>query len=161
MSFDPAPGSSGVSAHTSSRPDPAREVREMARLLVDSAERLAAASDLVVNAATARSLGEMGQMRRTASDTVIALAADAGVVVRNDATGSAGGVMDQSTLGLPTGDDSVVIEVLLARDDRLVVRLDAAQGGDLPPMVKEQLRLTGAQVRDGLRSMATWVGSGS
>jgi hypothetical protein len=149
-------GSPGSSPRGGRPPDPAREVREMARVLVDSAERLVAASGLVEDGATARALLEMGHMRRRAAETVVALAADAGVV--DGARDLTGGVLDQRPTGeLPTGDDSAVIEDLLARDDRLVVRLDAAQGGALPPMVKDQLRLTGAQVRDGLRSMATWV----
>lgn len=156
MSFDPALGSSRFPTRTSPPLDPERGVREMARALIDSADSLEAASDLVENRVTARSLADMSQMRRRAADTVMTLATDAGVVVREHVSGTLGAI-DRSVTPLSADDDAGVIQDVAARDDRLIVRLDAALGEELPPAVKDQLRLIGAQVRDGLRSMAGWV----
>jgi hypothetical protein len=156
MSFDPAIGSSRFPTRTSPSLNPEREVRQVAEALIDSAERLAAAADLVENKATARSLAEMAHMRRTAADTVVALAGDAGVVVREDVSGTVGGTISRGISRLTSGDDAELVDDLLAGEDRLVVRLDAALGEGLPASVKDQLRLTGAQVRDGLRAMASW-----
>jgi hypothetical protein len=155
MSFDPDPA--GTSTRKASAPDPAREVEEMARLLGDSAGNLAAASESVGNGSIARSLADMSQTRRRAADTVMALAADAGVVVRVELDDAGRGAIAGDGPSASGADDAAVIEELLTKDDRLMVRLDVALGGDLPPAVKDQIRLTGAQVRDGLRSMAGWV----
>lgn len=157
MSFDPALGSSRFPTRTSPPLDPERQVRDIVQLLIDSAKDLETASELVDNGVIARSLADMSHMRRRAADTVLTLAADAGVILREHVSGTLAGAIDRGVTRLSADDDAGVIEDVVASDDRLIVRLDAALGEDLPPAVKDQVRLIGAQVRDGLRSMAGWV----
>ena len=157
MSFDPARDSTRFPTRTSPPLYPEREVRDIVRLLVDSSKCLETASGLIENGVIARALVDISHMRRRAADTVMALAADAGVVVREHVSGTLGGAIDTSVTQLSADDDAGVIQDVVARDDRLIVRLDAALGEDLPPAVKDHVRLIGAQVRDGLRSMAGWA----
>jgi hypothetical protein len=95
-------------------------------------------------------------MRRTAADTVVALAADAGVVVREDVSGTVGGTISRGISRLTSGDDAELVDDLLAGEDRLVVSPGRRTGRGPSGLGEDQLRLTGAQVRDGLRAMASW-----
>lgn len=156
MTYDPAMGSGRFARWDTNMSSPERELRKVLEALRDSAEGLHQAADIVDDNAASSVLEDMSNMRETAVETVITLSADAGVVIDADVDGGLEGKLRRGWMRLEevmAGDDAV-IDTVISQEDRLLGTLDSALGTDLPQMVKDQLRLADAQVRDGVRILS-------
>lgn len=157
MGYDPA---IGAGRSPSRRPDPAlnpeRELRTVVRALNESAGLLDEAAEAVDRKDMTAALEEMARQRARAASTIAALASEAGVQVREDLTGGVGAAVVKGLTRLASGHTEPVVEIVARQEDQLVIHLDAALGGDLPESVKDQIRMTTAQVRHGLREIAEW-----
>jgi hypothetical protein len=158
MASNPAAGSGRFSGWHTRMSNPERELSEVVGALRDSSQGLEKAAELVDDRAVGAALVEMSEMRRTAADTVVALAADAGVVIDRAPDGSFAGALRRGWMSLEANidGDRQIIDTVISQEDALVGSVDEALGSSIPQAVKDQLRLTAIQVRDGVQLLSNW-----